>query len=786
MMKVNVIKYWYGLVLMLATISFVGCTDDNDDTEAPFLEVSPENLSFTAEGVAEEGSQAYFEIASNRDWTITVQDNKDWVTLSKTEGSGNAKIDVSVPAGAVDEAKVDIQVSNKSGVLMSKTVTIRRGAGGEPVETVVIYNETVGNDASASDKPKVDAYTGWTKKGEGAANVTYSGGADVRSSGIKSAGYEGASGENNVFFGTSPSFVINKIALTAEQTNLKLTFGGSYSKKDDAGNYNNTFDVAKFTVSLSADGTSWTPITYTKNNGDAATPYWIFATADFTLKNAVTELYIKFEAGENSVYRLDDITLATGIGGTEVDLAAGGNTDPDPEPGEATEIAFADLVKMAKENTTQVDVDATADRFFEAVVQTDVAAGNYTQNNLVLAVEGASAANQGITLYGSQVEPSTLGLTKGDKVKVTLYKGLAKAVNFSGLYEVTGGKDDTWCKIEKIGTAEITPIVLTDISNLAEYQGTTVTVNNVTSPATSAVWGASAAHVFTVGGANLNIFVKTTSDFATTTYQANATGSVTGVATVYKNATQIVPRTIADVNDFTSGAPFISKVEPATLSFPLAGGEKEVTVTGSNLEGKTLTVSGVSAPVSAEVNGNVVKVTVSGATAAATQTMTISVEGGNSQTVTINIADVETNDAFLFASGKNVANAYEAAINGDAGIKLGTGSKCGTFKTGALNVSDAKTLSFYAVAWKGKKATLYVKVEGGGAVEGTAELTLAANDGAADNTPFTITPQDTDKYTISLTGLTESSTIYFSTDAAFGGASSSTAGRAILWNFELK
>lgn len=785
MMKVNVIKYWYGLVLMLATISFVGCTDDNDDTEAPFLEVSPENLSFTAEGVAEEGSQAYFEIASNRDWTITVQDNKDWVTLSKTEGSGNAKIDVSVPAGAVDEAKVDVQVSNKSGVLMSKTVTIRRGAGSDPVETVVIYQESLGSTAVA-EKTAVSVFTGWDKQGTGAADVTYTGSSDkmdVRSKG--SGGYDGASGGNAFFFGTGPaSLIINKIALTAEQTNLKLTFGANSFKYDTK---DNSFNETKFPVFLSADGTNWTALTYTRNNGDAQAPNWVFATANFTLKNAVAELYIKFAPTEASLFSLDDITLATGIGGTEVDLAAGGNTDPDPEPGEEKAITIAELITMAKAaGSTAAVIDATADRVFEAVVQVDVAAGNYTKDNLPLAVEGANAANQGITLYGSQVEPSTLGLTKGDKVKVTLYKGLAKAVNFSGLYEVTGGKDDTWCKVEKIGTAEITPIVLTDIANLAEYQGTTVTVNNVTSPATSAVWGTGAVHVFTVNGANLNIFAKAIGDFATTTYQANATGSVTGVATVYKNATQIVPRTIADVNDFTSGAPFISKVEPATLSFPLAGGEKEVTVTGSNLEGKTLTVSGVSAPVSAEVNGNVVKVTVSGATAAATQTMTISVEGGNSQTVTINIADVETNDAFLFASGKNVANAYEAAINGDAGIKLGTGSKCGTFKTGALNVSDVKTLSFYAVAWKGKKATLYVKVEGGGAVEGTAELTLAANDGAADNTPFTITPQDTDKYTISLTGLTESSTIYFSTDAAFGGASSSTAGRAILWNFELK
>lgn len=91
-MKLNAIKYWYGFILMLGVMSFVACTDDNEDTEAPVLEVSPTTLNFTAEGTVEEGSQSYFEIIANRKWTITVQDEKDWVTLSKTEGEGNAKL----------------------------------------------------------------------------------------------------------------------------------------------------------------------------------------------------------------------------------------------------------------------------------------------------------------------------------------------------------------------------------------------------------------------------------------------------------------------------------------------------------------------------------------------------------------------------------------------------------------------------------------------------------------------------------------------------------------------
>ena len=121
-----------------------------------------------------------------------------------------------------------------------------------------------------------------------------------------------------LFLGTgSPYFVVESITMPST-TNFQLTFGGSYSKRNDDGSYDNTFDVAKLHVSLSADGTNWNEITYTKNNGDQDRPYWVFCTADFTLKSATDKLYIRYAADEASVYRLDDMTLKAGNGGQQV------------------------------------------------------------------------------------------------------------------------------------------------------------------------------------------------------------------------------------------------------------------------------------------------------------------------------------------------------------------------------------------------------------------------------------------------------------------------------------
>ena len=324
MKKVNSLKFWHELLFMLMMVSFTACVDDNEDTEAPFLEVNPATLTF------ENGGVQTLEISTNRQWKATVED-ADWISLSKTQGEGSDQIQVSVPEGTIGEAKINIIMSNRSGILKSATVNVKAGT---VIESKLIYNETFGN-ADASQKPKVEEYQGWNKSGDGATAVEYAGNkTDIRSSGLTNTdAYEGASGPNVVFFSTAPAtFDIKKITLAEGQTNLKLTFGASRSKKDNS--YDNSFTPETFKVSVSSNGTNWQEITYEKNNGDADHPYWILATANFTLKKAVSELYIRFTASESSVFRLDDISLSTGYGGQEVNLEGGNEptiTSVDPK-----------------------------------------------------------------------------------------------------------------------------------------------------------------------------------------------------------------------------------------------------------------------------------------------------------------------------------------------------------------------------------------------------------------------------------------------------------------------
>lgn len=870
MKKSSIWKLLFSALTVFAVVVFAGCTDDNDDMGAPYLNVTPENLTFDAEGQPADEYNGTFIVETNRPWRAIVEDEQTWVRLSATEGEGDAAVTVTVPASNIGQsAKVTFEVYNSYGALIQKDVNVLQG---EVVPPTLIFNETAGNEA-VDDKPLVSAYTGWNTTGEGASKVSYEGtNTSIRSSGKSSAGaYDGASGPNVIFFGSAPAtFTVKDITLASDQTNLKLTFGGQYY---DGDNNDNNFNKDNFVVYLSANGTDYTPLSYEVNDGDQVDPYWVFATKNFTLKNATSTLYIKFEAKASSKFRLDDITLMTGNGGEEIDLAGGGVVPPDPsgdaiyennfdktpaaevdgkwpfldqtdawqnasgtgnstvtytstnvsvrtsgklsggydgasgsnkiffgsapatfdintitmpagktnyriifggayskkngatydnifkpesfhvavgngtdwsgnltyekiggsdttdpywvqfavdftlkeavsqlsirftadlasgfaiddvqlvegnggqevdleggvvppDPGEATAITIPELI--AQMTDTEAPVDANADRYLDAVVMNDVAGANYTFNNLILATENATEAGNGITLYGSQVEPSTLGLNKGDKVRVTLYKGLAKVENYNGMYEVTGAKEATWCKVEKTGTVTSIPTATIAAADLAKYQGMAVTIANA-SVAQAGVWASASAlssHTFTADGANFTVFCKKSDEknpsvFLDVPFKAGS-GNISGLAAVYMNNSQLVPRNLDDVAAFSdSSTPMITGVTPASLSFEAAGGEKTLTVSVINQGDNQLSVSGLTAPLSATVSGLTVTVkadpntgtqpvnqtltiTLAGSTKTVPVTLLGAGGGGTGEVVAFSITDIKADNADLPTNG---------------------------------------------------------------------------------------------------------------------------------------
>lgn len=706
MKKSSIWKLLFSALTVFAVAVFAGCTDDNDDMGAPYLNVTPENLTFDAEGQPADEYNGTFIVETNRPWRAIVEDEQTWVRLSATEGEGDAAVTVTVPASNIGQsAKVTFEVYNSYGALIQKDVNVLQG---EVKPATVIYGNNFDKTLAAKDAnnrwPFLDQSDAWQNAtGTGIESVTYAyKNMSVRSSQKNSGGYDGASGQNKIFFGTAPAnFDIDNITLPSGETNYRITFGANYSKNND-GTYDNTFKPEYFHVWV-GNGTTWKELKYEKIGGsDETDPYWILFKSDFTLKTVLKELSIRFTTttgGEaaNSAFSIDDLSFTNGNGGQEVDLE-GGVVPPDP--GEATAITIPELI--AQMTDTEAPVDANADRYLDAVVMNDVAGANYTFNNLILATENATEAGNGITLYGSQVEPSTLGLNKGDKVRVTLYKGLAKVVNYSGMYEVTGAKEATWCKVEKTGTVTSIPTATIVAADLAKYQGMAVTIANA-SVAQAGVWASASAlssHTFTADGANFTVFCKQSDEknpsvFLDVPYKA-ATGNISGLAAVYKNNSQLVPRNLDDVAAFSdSSTPMITGVTPASLSFEAAGGEKTLTVSVINQGDNQLSVSGLTPPLSATVDGLTVTVKAdpNTGTQPVNQTLTITLANGNSKDVPVTLLGAGgggTGEVVAFSITDIKADNADLPTNGYGSQVVATPSTWVSWTVGGIEFTGVK------------------------------------------------------------------------------------------------
>lgn len=665
-MSKHLFRLLFGAFFLVAATAFTGCSDDDDKSLTPKLTADPTALDFTDETATTQT----VAITANCEWTVTAS-NLDWATISPMSGKGNGTISVTVselPAGTnLREGKISFTLIHpefgKWGQAESSVAVKQYGSGVTPPPTgdAIYANDFDKEQATegSSGWPFADQFEGWKNQtGTGADNVAYvANSISVRANSASNGSYskykDDASGVNNMLFRAGAELEIHKIALDPAQKNLCLTFG---SYKSLYGAEDNAFVTSEFHVYLSKDGENWAEIAYDRPvEADEHSNYgtWALATANFTLKEVPSELYIRFISDLSSAHRIDDVKLFEGIGGTEVDL---GNVTP-PTPGEAVVITIPEII--AKLTTSQVALDTNNDRYFEAVVVTDKEGGNFNGQNLQVMTPGATTAKNGITLYGSgkYTDPYDDGFTfvKGDKVKVTLKKGEARIVSYNGLYEVTGSKGADWVEIEKIGTETITPVVV-DPAKLAEYQGMVVTVKGVTAPATAADWTTNEAfgkHTFTTSAGNMTVFVqKAMPGLVGTQFVAASTGDITGYASVNSNAAQVCPQRPEDVAAFMgepSTDPAITKLDPTSLSFAATDNAKTVTVTAANADDCTIeAATDKSEQFTASVDGMVVTVTPKENTTeqAITATLTIKLMKAD--------AAVDTKTVAISQAGKSV------------------------------------------------------------------------------------------------------------------------------------
>ena len=591
-MSKHLFRLVFGAFFLVAATAFTGCSDDDDKSLTPKLTADPTALDFTDETATTQT----VAITANCEWTVTAS-NLDWATISPMSGKGNGTISVTVselPAGTnLREGKISFTLIHpefgKWGQAESSVAVKQYGSGvtppptGDPIYANDFDKEQAQKGADGKF-PFADAFEGWKNQtGTGADNVAYkTSGISVRSNSPSNDSHskykDDASGVNNMFFGTSGVFEIQKIALESTQKNLQLTFGSYRSIFEDK---DNAFKTSEFHVYLSKDGENWAEITYDRPVGDdehSNYGTWALATANFTLKQVPSELYIKFTSDLTSSHRIDDVKLFEGIGGTEVDL-----DNITPPVTETKTIAEVIAGSVGATYTTQGQVVAINGRSF--LIQ---------DNSGKILVYLGWKDNKPVVDYSA-----TIGQTVKVTGKTTTYSKLVQFSETDLVIEKVSDGSFTQPTPEKFdGAAFDAYAAATPVIKYIEYSGT-----------------------LTIDGYYYNIAVDGTDLQGSLAYPADGfvDASLNGQVVIVKGYTLGMTNqskmlsTIAvsvEKDGDAPAEPKITKLDPTSLSFAATDNAKTVTVTAANADGCTIeAATDKSEQFTTFVNGMVVTVT---------------------------------------------------------------------------------------------------------------------------------------------------------------------------------
>lgn len=219
-------------------------------------------------------------------------------------------------------------------------------------------------------------------------------------------------------------------------------------------------------------------------------------------------------------------------------------------------VTVPELIAMMDDSGKPVVIDAERDRVLTAVVMNDIVNGNCNASHLILATESVTEAGNGITLYGSCVKPAALGVKRGDRVEVTLRAGVAVALDYNGMYEVTGDGSAVWAEVEIVASGCDIPVVDVEASQLAGYQGMVVRVLDAV-PERGGLWYdpvAGGDMLFTTGDGVVKVRVLEGAAFAAERFAA-VKGDITGLAVVSGGEAFLMPRDGDDVAAYADTQP---------------------------------------------------------------------------------------------------------------------------------------------------------------------------------------------------------------------------------------
>ena len=712
--------------LALAAMLFAqSCGDKNEPEGLPEINLSKNVIEFQ-----QEASSETIKVASTRQWFLS--NCPEWIAVDPESGKDPNGMDVTI--SVLGNTGLDREAALKFSIgYDTKTLTVKQKGTGSATDLVVYHNDFDKTDAVKSEdgwKTYLDSFDGWKNEtGSGLSSIDYAfNGMSARqtSSGASNGTYSDypGSGKNYLWFAKENYFQVKNITLPENTVNYVLSFGSERNLYQAA---DNTFKHDEFLVYVSNDGKKWVALEYAFPNGDKSRR-WDLASTTFTVPAGTKSLYVYMTATVASAYMVDDLDLSVAAEAGAVidfskgiDLGTGGGETPEPTPGAGT---IAEIAAGAE--NAAIDL--------KDVLVTGVTLKSYVITDAT-----------GSILVFANADPK---VKVGDKINVTGTTG-----KHNGLMQIT---TPTATVVSSGNTVTYpAPLELTE-AKMKEDAPTAVTYVSFTGTVKKS-------------GKFYNIFVGsyTAKDLSCSYYTGDMEGFVGSDIKVegwyvggnphYQVVATKVEEVVSDTPKFSvSTTELTAKAADKSVSFDVRGNVKW-TVSSDNAAYKV-------SPESGDGNGTVtvsfaenttdkdvtVKLTVSTTAEVATKSYTVTLTHKG-------VSAAGTEDFSSSVEWTLGTNAYsdKATINGIEDVpvlKIGTSKNAGT---ATLKIPAGTTkVSFYGVAWKGKTATIKASV---GETQ-VATQALTANVGATSNSPYKLTVEDTDKYTITLPAKLETDT----------------------------
>lgn len=303
-------KKLYRILLLAGWLFATPACSDSEVDRADILSLSQTAVSINKQGLTYEGGTVTFEVTSNVYWIIHTDDDADWLSVSPRAAQGSRTVTIEAQANAGARRTTTLRFESRDG--MTAEIEVSQGSGSE----TIYYLKTGAGSQPTVEEIAVGDFSAWDTEGVGVQELRITGQNAFVSAYEASAGYDGATGWNNILLRKSDDTAADEECSAAIEnirtqggSSFRLKFGVRMPEKGTADSFRVKLGNENEYVAL--------PCTF-----DAAPGEWVEAQSIFYLEAATEQLNLRFESSASG-WRIDDIRLYEGT------------------PGEGDEIAFS-------------------------------------------------------------------------------------------------------------------------------------------------------------------------------------------------------------------------------------------------------------------------------------------------------------------------------------------------------------------------------------------------------------------------------------------------------------